>query len=69
MFFSNFPENVKCYFPHFFFFDFWDIVGNQKNVRAGISRRMLRLMLRDLSYETDLGPNTKTENRPTVQTL
>ena len=33
------------------------------HARAEISRRMHRLMLRDLSYEAHLGLKTKTENR------
>ena len=32
-----------------------------KKARAEISRRMHRSMPRDLSYETDSGPNTKTD--------
>ena len=40
-----------------------DTFGTYKNARAEISRRTHRRMARDLSYETDLGPKTKTENR------
>ena len=42
---------------------------NYKHVRAKISRKTHRQMPRDLSYETDSSPNTKTENRPIFQTL
>ena len=50
-------------------FEFLGYFGNCKNVRAEISRRMHRLMLRDLSYETDLGPKTKTENWSILKAL
>ena len=50
-----FPQNLD-------FWTCWEILGNLENARAEISRRMHRLMLRDLSYETHLGPKTKTEN-------
>ena len=35
-----------------------------KKTRAEISRRMLRQMSRDLSYETDSGPKTKSVSDP-----
>ena len=35
-----------------------------QHARAEISRRMVRFSCRDLSYETDSGPKTKTGNRP-----
>ena len=39
----------------------------QKKTRAEISRRMHRSMGRDLSYETDSGPKTKTVSDPNFQ--
>ena len=61
-----FPENSKFYvFPQnleiWLFLDFLEMY---KNARAEISRRMVRFSCRDLSYETDSGPKTKTGNRP-----
>ena len=41
----------------------WGILGESKHARAEISRKTHRRMPRDLSYETDSGPKTKTENR------
>ena len=38
-----------------------------KKTRAEISRRMHRFMGRDLSYETDSGPKTKTVSDPNFQ--
>ena len=38
-----------------------------KKTRAEISRRMVRFMGRDLSYETDSGPKTKTVSDPNFQ--
>ena len=38
-----------------------------KKTRAEISRRMHRRMSRDLSYETDSGPKTKTVSDPNFQ--
>ena len=38
-----------------------------KKTRAEISRRMHRFMARDLSYETDSGPKTKTVSDPNFQ--
>ena len=38
-----------------------------KKTRAEISRRMHRSMGRDLSYETDSGPKTKTVSDPNFQ--
>ena len=38
-----------------------------KKMRAEISRRMHRRMSRDLSYETDSGPETKTVSDPNFQ--
>ena len=55
--------------PKFGFLDIFGHFGNCKNARTEISRRMHRLMLRDLSYDTHLGPKTKTENWPIFQTL
>ena len=37
--------------------------GKSKNARAEISRKTHRRMPRDLSYETDSGPKTKTDQR------
>ena len=37
-----------------------------KKTRAEISRRMHRRMSRDLSYETDSGPKTKTVSAPNL---
>ena len=51
-----FPQN----FEFWTFWEFWDIY---KKTRAEISRKTHRRMPRDLSYETDSGPKTKTENR------
>ena len=36
-------------------------------MRAEISRRMVRFSRRDLSYETDSGPKTKTVSDPNFQ--
>ena len=38
-----------------------------KKTRAEISRRMVRFSRRDLSYETDSGPKTKTVSDPNFQ--
>ncbi|MEC8263678.1 MAG: hypothetical protein VX017_10280 [Pseudomonadota bacterium] len=38
-----------------------------KKTRAEISRRMVRFSCRDLSYETDSGPKTKTVSDPNFQ--
>ena len=38
-----------------------------KKTRAEISRRMVRFSGRDLSYETDSGPKTKTVSDPNFQ--
>ena len=47
---------------------FFSIFGDlQKKARAEISRRMHRSMGRDLSYETDSGPKTKTVSDPNFQ--
>ena len=55
-------------FPqHFEKLTFWDFWGKSKNARAEISRKTHRRMPRDLSYETDSGPKTKTENRSIFQ--
>ena len=40
---------------------------SQKKTRAEISRKMHRSMGRDLSYETDSGPKTKTVSDPNFQ--
>ena len=37
-----------------------------KKTRAEISRRMVRFSRRDLSYETDSGPKTKTVSAPNL---
>ena len=52
-----FPQNLE-------FWTFLDFLEIYKKTRAEISRKTHRRMPRDLSYETDLGPKTKTENRP-----
>ena len=52
-----FPQNLEFWT----FGEFWDIY---KKTRAEISRKTHRRMPRDLSYETDSGPKTKTENQP-----
>ena len=50
---SSYPGNIG----NFIFLDFDDF---PKKTRAEISRRTHRSMSRDLSYETDSGPKTKT---------
>ena len=60
----------------FLFFPYPGNIGNMvflyfgiftKKTRAEISRRMHRRMSRDLSYETDSGPKTKTVSDPNFQ--
>ena len=54
---SGYPGNLgNMIFSIFCFFT--------KKTRAEISRRMVRFMGRDLSYETDSGPKTKTVSDP-----
>ena len=61
-----FPEkNDFLYFPqNLDVLTFFVFLENYKNARAEVSRRMVRFSCRDLSYETDSGPKTKTGNRP-----
>ena len=54
--FSQFPHILEI-LEIFVFLIFWTF---PKKTRAEISRRMHRFMGRDLSYETDSGPKTKT---------
>ena len=57
---SPYPGNIgKICFPYFGIFP--------KKTRAEISRRMVRFSRRDLSYETDSGPKTKTVSDPNFQ--
>ena len=57
---SGYPGNIgNMCFLYFGFFP--------KKTRAEISRRMHRRMSRDLSYETDSGPKTKTVSDPNFQ--
>ena len=57
---SGYPGNIgNMVFLYFGIF--------QKKTRAEISRRMHRRMSRDLSYETDSGPKTKTVSDPNFQ--
>ena len=61
--FLEFPDILEileiCFFLCFGIFP--------KKTRAEISRRMHRSMPRDLSYETDSGPKTKTVSDPNFQ--
>ena len=59
-YFSHILEILEIWF----FLIFWIFT---KKTRAEISRRMVRFMCRDLSYETDLGPKTKTVSVPNFQ--
>ena len=55
-----YPGNIgKCVVSIFWIFP--------KKTRAEISRRMVRFSRRDLSYETDSGPKTKTVPDPNFQ--
>ena len=57
-----YPGNIgNIIFVDFLFFFF------PKKTRAEISRRMVRFSRRDLSYETDSGPKTKTVSDPNFQ--
>ena len=57
---SGYPGNIgNLFFLYFGIF--------QKKTCAEISRRMHRSMGRDLSYETDSGPKTKTVSDPNFQ--
>ena len=57
---SGYPGNIgNMFFLYFGFFS--------KKTRAEISRKMHRSMGRDLSYETDSGPKTKTVSDPNFQ--
>ena len=68
---SSYPGNMgNLIFPVFqypgnigymIFLIFWIFT---KKTRAEISRRMVRFSRRDLSYETDSGPKTKTVSDP-----
>ena len=49
------------------FFFFYILGFLQKKTRAEISRRMVRFSRRDLSYETNSGPKTKTVSDPNFQ--
>ena len=63
LFFSNFPISWKYWkYDFFYIFGFFS-----KKTRAEISRRTHRSMGRDLSYETDSGPKTKTVSDPNFQ--
>ena len=57
---SGYPGNIG----NIIFLYFWIF---QKKTRAEISRRMHRWMSRDLPYETDSGPKTKTVSDPNFQ--
>ena len=58
--FSHILEILEiCFFLYFWIFP--------KKTRAEISRRMVRFSRRDLSYETDSGPKTKTVSDPNFQ--
>ena len=71
---QSYPGNIgNLIFPIFpypgnignlIFLDFWIF---PKKTRAEISRRMVRFSCRDLSYETDSGPKTKTVSDPNFQ--
>ena len=69
---SSYPGNIgNLIFPIFpypignmIFLYFWIFT---KKTRAEISRRMVRFSRRDLSYETDSGPKTKTVSDPNFQ--
>ena len=57
---SGYPGNIgNMFFLYFGIFP--------KKTRAEISRRMVRFSRRDLSYETDSGPKTKTVSDPNFQ--
>ena len=58
--FSGYPGNIG----NFIFLVFFAIFT--KKTRAKISRRMVRFSRRDLSYETDSGPKTKTVSAPNL---
>ena len=56
---SGYPGNIgNMFFLYFGIFT--------KKTRAEISRRMVRFSRRDLSYETDSGPKTKTVSAPNL---
>ena len=71
---SSYPGNIgNLIFP---IFPYPGNIGNMfflifgiftKKTRAEISRRMVRFSRRDLSYETDSGPKTKTVSDPNFQ--
>ena len=71
---QSYPGNIgNLIFP---IFPYPGIIGNMifldfcifpKKTRAEISRRMVRFSRRDLSYETDSGPKTKTVSDPSFQ--
>ena len=58
---SGYPGNIGNLIVMYFFVIF------TKKARAEISRRTHRRMSRDLSYETDSGPKTKTVSDPNFQ--
>ena len=70
----SYPGNIgKLFFP---FSGYAGHIGNMvflyfgifpKKTRAEISRRMVQFSCRDLSYETDSGPKTKTVSDPNFQ--
>ena len=62
--FLEFPDILEI-LEICFFFQYFGIFP--KKTRAEISRRMHRRMSRDLSYETDSGPKTKTVSDPNFQ--
>ena len=61
--FFNFPDILEIL--EIWFFLIFGIFT--KKTRAEISRRMVRFSRRDLSYETDSGPKTKTVSDPNFQ--
>ena len=71
----SYPGNIgNCFFSPFSGYpgnignmSFLDFGIFPKKARAEISRRMHRRMSRDLSYETDSGPKTKTVSDPNFQ--
>ena len=60
--FSKFPYPGNIGNMFFLYFGIFT-----KKTRAEISRRMVRFSRRDLSYETDSGPKTKTVSDPNFQ--
>ena len=71
---SSYPGNIgNLIFPIFHILEILEIrfllifVIFTKKTRAEISRRMVQFSCRDLSYETDSGPKTKTVSDPNFQ--